>query len=138
MNWFRRKRESADITLAEINTRVRGFLLDSQINNAHEISLILGCASLSDELAEKEEEESDKRTERIAHLIPLLYAYSSSLATGSVEYQKSTLPDEVKGIPDETWWESRKLLEQVSVAALLGAISQLVDMGLLDLPKGFR
>lgn len=138
MKWFKKPVQSADITLAEINTRIRGFLLDSQVNNAHEISLILGCASLSDELAEKEEEESEKRVEKISHLIPLLYAYSSSLATGSVEYQKSSLPENTPEIPAETWWESRKLLEQVSVAALLGSISQLVDMGLLDLPKKFR
>jgi hypothetical protein len=41
-------------------------------------------------------------------------------------------------LPDTVWWDSRKLLEQVSVAALLGAISQLVDMGLLEIPKRYK
>jgi hypothetical protein len=117
---------------------MRGFLLDSQINNAHEISLILGCAAESDELMEKEEEESEKRLERISHLIPLLYAHAQSLSQGAVEYQRSNLPTSMGKLPDAVWWDSRKLLEQVSVAALLGAISQLVDMGLLEIPKRYK
>jgi hypothetical protein len=124
--------------MAEISTRMRGFLLDSQINNAHEISLILGCAAESDELMEKEEEESEKRLERISHLIPLLYAHAQSLSQGAVEYQRSNLPTSMGKLPDAVWWDSRKLLEQVSVAALLGAISQLVDMGLLEIPKRYK
>ncbi len=47
------KKPKADLTMAEISTRMRGFLLDSQINNAHEISMILGCAAESDELMRK-------------------------------------------------------------------------------------
>lgn len=132
------KKPRADLTMAEISTRMRGFLLDSQINNAHEISLILGCAAESDELMEKEEEESEKRLERISHLIPLLYAHAQSLSQGAVEYQRSNLPTSMGKLPDAVWWDSRKLLEQVSVAALLGAISQLVDMGLLEIPKRYK
>jgi hypothetical protein len=132
------KKPKADLTMAEISTRMRGFLLDSQINNAHEISLILGCAAESDELMEKEEEESEKRLERISHLIPLLYAHAQSLSQGAVEYQRSNLPTSMGKLPDAVWWDSRKLLEQVSVAALLGAISQLVDMGLLEIPKRYK
>ena len=136
MKWF--KRRTPDLTMTEINARLRGFLLDSQINNAHEISLILGCAAQSEELAEKEEEESDKRLERISHLVPILYAQSQALSQGTVEYQRSNLPESIGKIPDSIWWDSRKLLEQVSVAALLGAVSQLVDMGLLEIPKRYR
>ena len=136
MKWF--KRRQPELTMLEINSRLRGFLLDSQINNAHEISLILGCAAQSEELAEKEEEESEKRLDRISHLVPLLYAQAQALTQGAVEYQRSNLPPSVGKIPDPVWWESRKLLEQVSVAALLGAVSQLVDMGLLEIPKRFR
>jgi hypothetical protein len=132
------KRRSPDLTMTEISARMRGFLLDSQINNAHDISLILGCATQSTELAEKEEEESDKRIDRISHLVPILYAQAQALSQGTVEYQRANLPDSTMKIPDSIWWDSRKLLEQVSVAALLGAISQLVDMGLLELPKRHR
>lgn len=137
MSWFRR-RKSSEVSIAEINMRLRGFLLDSQINNSHEISVILGCGFISEELMEKEEEESDKRLERISHLTALIHAHAQALSTGAVEYQRSELSEEFKDLPDEMWWESKKLLEQVAVASLLGSISQLVDMGLLDIPKRYR
>lgn len=137
MRW-RRRRQDSGLSIAEINLRLRGFLLDSQINNSHEISVILGCGFISEELMEKEEEESDKRVERISHLTALIHAHAQALSTGAVEYQRSELSEEFKDLPDEMWWESKKLLEQVAVASLLGSISQLVDMGLLEIPKRYR
>ncbi len=136
MRWF--KRSSKEPSVAEINSRLRGFLLDSQINHAHEISQILGCGNISEEVAEKEEEESEKRIELISHLMPLIHVYSVSLSSGAVEFQRSSLPDELKELPDEVWWDSRKLMEEVSAAAILGAVSQLVDLGLLQIPTRYK
>jgi len=133
VNWF--KRRSADPSIAEINARIRGFILDSQMADAHDISVILGCGPISEEIAEKEEEESDKRLDKISHLMPMIYAHSQALAQGSIEYQRSNVPESLQSLPDELWWDSRKLLEQVSSAAIVGSISQLVDMGLLSIPK---
>jgi len=130
------KKVNDPVSLSEVTSRLRGFLIDSQIQNAHELAVILGCSPLSEELREMEEDESDKRVERISHLVPLLFAQSHALAESSVEYQKSNINKEVDGLTNETWWESRKLLEQVAMSALLGSVSQLVDMGLLKLPKG--
>lgn len=138
MSWFSRRRKSGEISISELNMRLRGFLLDSQMNNAHEISVILGCGFISEEVAEKEEEESEKRVDRISHLTAFLQTYATSLAAGAVEFQRSQLSEELQDLPDEMWWESKKLMEQVSVAALLGSIAQLVDMGLLQIPKRYR
>jgi len=132
------RKRKLEPSLSEVSSRLRGFILDSQIQNAHEIAFILGCSSVSDEVADKEEEESDKRVARISHLTPLLYAHSQSLAMGSVEYQRANLPEDFPELPEEMWWDSRKLMEQVSNAALLGSIAQLVDMGLLEIPKRYR
>lgn len=136
MKWFKKK--SQNISISEINSRVRGFLYDSQMDNAYDISLILGCAPISPEVAEKEEEESEKRMDNISYLMPLLYAQAQALSQGSIEYQRTNVPESLSSLPDELWWESRKLLEQISSAAMMGAIAQLVDMGLLEIPKRFR
>lgn len=131
-----RRRKKDELTLAEVSNRLRGFILDSQIQNAHELSVILGCAPLSQELQEREEEESDIRVEKIASLIPLMYAHAHVLAEGAVEYQRSNTNSEVlKGLPEEMWWESRKMMEQMAMSVLLGSVSQLLDMGLIKLPK---
>lgn len=131
---FKKKRKDT-LTIGEVTSRLRGFILDSQIQNGHELTVLLGCSALSDEVAEREEEESDKRTERIGYLIPLLYAFAHSLAEGAVEYQRSNLTGELKDLPEEIWQESRRMMEQVSLSAILGSVSQIVDMGLLDIPK---
>jgi hypothetical protein len=71
----------------------------------------------------------------VSHLTPLLYAQAHALAEGAIEFQRSNVSDELKELPDEVWWESRTMMTQVSLSALLGSVSQLVDMGLLELPK---
>lgn len=134
---FKKKRPK-DVTLGELNSRLRGYILDSQIQNGHELSVLLGCTSLSDEVAEREEEESDKRLERISYLVPLLYAYSHTLSEGAVEYQRQNLPAELKDLPDELWTASRRMMEQVTMSALMGAVSQLIDMGLLEVPRKMK
>jgi hypothetical protein len=133
---MRRNKKKDELTLADVTNRLRGFILDSQIQNAHELSVILGCSPLSDELQEKEEEESDNRVDKIGSLIPLLYAHAHVLAEGAVEFQRANVKNEaLKNLPDEMWWESRKLMEQMALSVLLGSVSQLVDMGLITIPK---
>jgi hypothetical protein len=133
---MRRNKKKDELTLADVTNRLRGFILDSQIQNAHELSVILGCSPLSDELQEKEEEESDNRVDKIGSLIPLLYAHAHVLAEGAVEFQRANVKnDALKNLPDEMWWESRKLMEQMALSVLLGSVSQLVDMGLVTVTK---
>jgi len=126
------------LTMADISERVRGVVLDSQMPNAHKISVILGCSNISDELMDKEEEQSDIRVEKLSYVVPLLYAFSRLLAEGAVEIQKSSVGDELKSIPEDVWREGRRMMEQSSFAALLGTISQLVDMGLLEIPRKYK
>lgn len=131
---FKKKKKPNPLSLAEMSGRLRAFIMDSQIQDGHELSVILGCTAISDEVQIREEEESDKRLAKIENLVPLLYAYAHTLSEGAVEMQRSSIKD-IKGIPEEVWWESRKIMEQVSLSALLGTISQLVDMGLLEIPR---
>lgn len=134
---FKKKKKEHNVpSIAEISSRLRGFIMDSQIQNGHELSVILGCSNISEELQIHEEQESDKRLEKIAHLVPLLYAYAHTLSEGAVEYQRSNTPEALGELPDELWWESRKMMEQVALSALMGAFSQIIDMDLLKIPKG--
>ena len=132
----KRKRKAEQVlTMNDVAARLREFILDSQIQNGHELSTILGCPKISDELAEREEEESEKRVAKISHLIPLLYAQAHALAEGAIEFQRNNVTDELKAMPNEIWWESRKMMEQISLSVLVGSISQLVELELLELPK---
>lgn len=138
MGLRRKKKLAPSVTLADLANRIRGLILDSQIQHAHELSEILGCSVISEEVQEREEEESDKRIEKISYLVPLLFAQVHLLSEGAIEYQKENLPDELGEISDDIWRESRKMMEQVSLAALMGSVSQLVDMGLLEIPRKYK
>lgn len=135
--FFKKKSKLPEISLTEINARLRAFIMDSQIQDGHELSVILGCSTLSEELQIHEEQESDKRLDKIEHLVPLLYAFAHTLSEGATEFQRSNISEELKNLPDEIWWESRKVMEQLSLSVLMGALSQLVDMGLVQLPSKF-
>ena len=137
MKIFKKKKKNRVPPMAEINNRIRGFIMDSQIQNSHEIAYIMGLPNLSDELAEKEEQVSDDRLERIEYLIPILYAHAHTLAEASIEYQKANIEDS-NVLPKEVWIFGRKLLEQVALSALMGSTSQLIDMGLLTIPKRIK
>ena len=134
--FWRRKRRS--ITIADVSSRLRGFILDSQMTEPHELAVILGCTPISDEVAIREEEESDRRVAYISILTPLLYSYAHSIAEAAVENQKANLTPEYDKLPKEVWDYSRRLIEQVSISILIGATSQMVDMGLLKLPRKLR
>lgn len=134
---FGKKKPVKGPSITELTSRLRGFVLDSQIPEAHQLAIILGCSPISDEVAAKEEDESDRRVDEISALTPLLYAFAHALAEASVEHQKAQLKGADK-VPDEVWMYSRRLIEQVSISVLLGATSQLVDMKLLSVNKKLR
>jgi hypothetical protein len=137
MKIFKKKPKDRVPPMAEINNRIRGFIMDSQMQNSHEIAFILGLPPISDEIAEKEEQVSDDRVERIEYLIPILYAHAHTLAEASIEYQKTAL-EGADDMPKEVWTFGRKMLEQATLSALMGSTSQLVDMGLLEIPKRIK
>jgi hypothetical protein len=57
------------------------------------------------------------------------------LSEAATEFQKLNAPESLKDIPKEAWIETRRQLEQINISVLVGAISQLVDMELLAIPK---
>jgi hypothetical protein len=136
VNLFK-KNKKKPITLNDVTHRIRGFVLDSQIDNGHELSVILGCPPISDDVQEREEQESDLRLEKISYMIPIIFTHAHLLAEGAVEFQKMNLPEDVP-IPEEIWSESRKMMEQVSLSVLMGSMSQLVDMGLIAIPRKYK
>lgn len=121
-----------------LTERIRGYLLDSQISDPHELSVVLGCSPISEEVKEKEEKESDKRVDKIAYLIPVLHEHAHTLADGSVLFQQQAPEAKDHEIPDEIWEKTRHMMEHISFSTLLGSISQLVDMGLIKVPKEFK
>lgn len=83
-----------------------------------------------------EEEASEERVDRINYLSPFIVFFAKTLAEGLVESQKrETLDTEISA---EVWSNTKRLIEHTAVSALLGSIPQLIDLGLIEIPKRKR
>lgn len=132
---FKKKpKKNIGLSIAELNSRVRGFIFDSQMTDAAVLCEMMGCPAISEELEDHEINSSDDRVEKIEYLFPLLFSHSNLLAEAAIEYQKEHMEAGVK-FPKEVWTFSRSFMSQVAFSTLVGSISQLVDMGLLTVPK---
>jgi len=126
-------------SVKQIKAHLREFILDSQIPDGDEISVHLGCSPVSEEVLEKEHEESDIRVEKISYLIPLLYGYASLFSEAFVTSLTSPHPEmspEMAQLHDIVAAQTKSALKEPMAALLVGAVSQMVDLGLLELPKG--
>lgn len=127
------RRKSHDISVAEIESRLRGFVYDSQVSEANQIASHIGCSNISEDVEEREEEESDIRVARISHLTPILYVLAHAMAEGTVAYQRSLADD--KDLPSDAWKITQRVFTQVAVNTLVGALAQLVDLGFIEVSK---
>jgi len=133
MKW-RIRPDSPNISLVDIESRIRGFIYDSQVNEADAISFYLGCSSISEEGMDHEEKESKKRVAKVSHLIPVIYALAHAMAEGTVAYQKDHA-DEEGQLPQEAWILTKKIFRQVSINTAVGVLYQLVDMEFVEVKK---
>lgn len=144
MRWFKKKPPEIDEDqlMAEIMYRIRGMFLDSQMENAFALSVIAGASYVSDDIAQKEQEDSDRRVERIAYLLPLITAQTYQIAKATTELFKTKLGQEGETAPDGYWEFYFERAHQLTLASVIGAIAQMVDIGLLSLgpvkPKGIK
>jgi hypothetical protein len=142
MSWFKRHRPKYKKirSINQVKVHIREFILDSQIPDGDLISVDLGCPPISDELLEREEQESDTRVERISFLIPLLYGYAALFSEAFVHTLRPPIsitedPDLSK-LVDKMTVETKKIFEESMAHLLVGSVSQMIDLGLLELPKG--
>lgn len=133
---LKRKKQQDFPNVQEIYSTIRGFILDSQLDEPHDIAVVLGCPKISEDVAEMEEEASEERVDRINYLSPFIVFFAKTLAEGLVESQKrETLDTEISA---EVWSNTKRLIEHTAVSALLGSIPQLIDLGLIEIPKRKR
>jgi len=136
---FRKKKPKyQEITnLNQIKAHLREFIFDSQIENAAEIAEDFGCPIISEELIEKEQEESTRRVENISPLLPLLYGYSALFADAFVS--NLNLPEvsdpRMHKLMHELTASTKQTFEEAMSHLLVGSVSQMVDLGLLNLTQ---
>lgn len=128
----RRKPPDYDVSISGIQSRIRGFVYDSQVPDPQALASYLGCSAISDDVEEREEQESERRVKRIAALMPMLYAYAHSMAEATIAHQLDMSEEK---IPSAAWKATQKVFTQIALNTMVGALAQLVDLDFLRVPK---
>lgn len=133
MMFFRKRKVELDLEAltTEVMFRMRGLLLDAQLDDAFSLSVIAGTTMVSDEVAQREQEESNKRYSKVAHLYPLVFAHTYQIAKSVAVLQRTKLGKIAEEMPEEVWEHIVKTTQQIAMASVLGSISQMVDLDLL-------
>jgi hypothetical protein len=118
-----------NIALQTIQSKIREFLFDTQIEEAEHMSELMGCSPLSEELFNRESDESEKRIKKIEHLIPLAFAYATTLADALIKHELSHSTERTKS-PVQTLI-TRQIILTSAFPAIVAALSQMVDLGLV-------
>lgn len=108
----------------------RNFILDSRVMEAQQLSTLLGLPEVTEEAIA----DSEERSRRVAHLLPLVTYLASTLTTGVMAYYDTVSPFRGELTEDEklamqTW------VTKVCVSCTLGALAQLNELELIEVTK---
>lgn len=132
MFWRKKKPQTKVIN---IETHLREFFYDSQLPEAEELAVLFGASPISKEGEEHEENRSDERVSKISHILSLVEVYSTMMTDGLVELEATSKDEDATDAPPEFWASMKTMLHTVSSATTIGVISQLVDLGLITVPR---
>ena len=130
LNYRKTRKRVAKLMALSSTDVVRDFILDSRLLEAQQLSTLLGLSEITEEAAAA----SEVRSKEVAHFLPLVAYFASSLSTGVMAYYdtvspwKDELTDEEKLVM-ETW------VAKVATSCALGALSQLNALDLIEVKK---
>jgi hypothetical protein len=128
MWWKKPKR----VKVIDIGNSVRSLLIDSGIPNIDFFDGALGIHAASNDVIEKEIEESETRLSNIAPIMPIVYAYCALIKDASTAaiVEEMNAPEEQKEAISAV---INKFAMGISLGAATGILSQLVDHGFVNL-----
>lgn len=140
MNWFRKKMEPEfEIVTNDIpmSTVARWYLYDTSLtDDVNDLAESIGLSRVSEEVGDKEEEDSDIRMERAAPLFPFLANMAELSATVmSVIYAK-TMHAEMKELSEQELEElltsMHNIYKAIALSTLTGTFSGALELGIID------
>lgn len=108
----------------------RNFILDSRILEAQQLSTLLGLPEITEDAVA----ESEVRSRKVAHLLPLVTYLAAALTTGVMQYYDTVSPwkdemNEEEKLAMQTW------ITKVCVSCTLGALAQLDELDLIEVTR---
>ena len=130
---FNRDREEPFVTELPVTVLNRWFLYDTGIGKENELAEVIGLMRVSDEGDAKEREDSDKRVEQIAYLLPFVDHISNLTSEVVAESQKKLMLED--GVPDEQVEHDLNIVKSVykaiSISSMMASFSIANELGFI-------
>lgn len=136
MFWKKKsKAKRVEIKHLPLPVLIRQVIYDTMLMPAEEIANIMGLPPISDDVAEMEERESQKRLERFAKLIPFIDSHADIAAR--IAASAYMIEDDEEGYGEleklgvEDLEQLTKLFRLVSLSSSISCVSTLFNLGLI-------
>jgi hypothetical protein len=135
MGLFKKKKKITKILNISMPTLIREAIFDSIFDDVAALSASMGLPPISDEVADMEEQASQKRLERFSNLLPLIEAHAdiaARIAASAYELEMLGEHPESKPLIEEDLIHIIELFKIVSLSSSISVISTLINLDLLE------
>lgn len=133
MSIFKRnKKRKMKLTQLSPKTQMRKIIYDSGCRNPDQVAVLLGIGSISDDVAEMEIRDSERRIGRIAPIMPIIEACALVAAqVSAMAFVQGELEDGEDAPSEEVVVALTHMFKLVSFSSAIACMSNVVDLGLL-------
>lgn len=113
---------------------IRQVIYDTMLMPAEKIAYAMGLPPISDDVAEMEERESQKRLERFATLLPFIDSHAditAKIAASAYMIEDEEDYDELEKLGVEDVQQLTKLFRLVALSSSVSCVSTLLNLGLI-------
>ena len=131
MGLFKKKKKVTKILNISMPTLIREAIFDSIFDDVAALGHSMGLPPISDEVADMEEQASQKRLERFSNLLPLIEAHSdiaARIAAAAYELEMLGEHPESKPLIEEDLIHIIELFKIVSLSSSISVISTLITV----------
>jgi hypothetical protein len=123
------------VTEVSLPTLARWYAYDAGLDHPDEVADALGMLPTSEDGVRMEEQDSDRRTERVMPLIPLIETIADINAQAIATLQMDSYTNDQGMDPDDLAHERihiEDMYRQIGFSALLAGISAGIELGILE------
>jgi hypothetical protein len=123
------------VTEVSLPTLARWYAYDAGLDHPDEVADALGMLPTSEDGVRMEEQDSDRRTERVMPLIPLIETIADINAQAIATLQMDNYTNDQGMDPDDLAHERihiEDMYRQIGFSALLAGISAGIELGILE------
>lgn len=130
MSFFKRNKKQSRIIEIPRGSITRKIIYDSGCEDPEGVAELMGLTRISEEVAEREIEDSDDRVDRILLILPIIQMHSEISAKVSFAAYINAIPD-TKDVDSETFEALSELFSAVALASSVSCLTSMLDLEII-------